>query len=112
MSYPAEAMVRGQHVGGSGGFHGCGGGGRRRRGQAWPGPLLKSWLGQPHLGGARFHHGFTSENYKRKKNLQEKHLNEDKTQTPVGSVILKIEITKPLLRNSTALPNLNGVCRG
>lgn len=61
-SYPAEAMVRGQHVGGSGGFHGCGGGGRRRRGQAWPGPLLKSWLGQPHLGGARFHHGFTSEN--------------------------------------------------
>lgn len=60
-SYPAEAMVRGQHVGGPGGFHGCGGGGRRRWDQAWLGPLLKAWLGQPHLGGARFHHGFTSE---------------------------------------------------
>lgn len=62
VSYPAEAMLRGQHVGGSGGFHGCGGGGRGSQGQAWPGPLLKAWLGQPHLGGARFHHGFTAEN--------------------------------------------------
>lgn len=73
-SYPAEAMVRGQRVGGSGGFHGCGGGGGRRRGQAWPGALLKSWLGQPHLGGARFHHGFTSENDKRKKKFFKKNI--------------------------------------
>lgn len=77
--------------------------------------LDRSWnpgLGSPTLVAPVFIMALRQKTTKGKKNLQEKHLNWDKTQTPVGSVILKIEITECLFRNSTALPNLNGVWRG
>lgn len=61
LTHSAEALVRGQRVGGSGGFHSRGDGAGGGVGQgALPGPLLETRLGQPHLGGARFHHGCTS----------------------------------------------------
>lgn len=57
----AEALVRGQRAGGSGCFHGWGDGAGGGVAQgALPGPLLETRLGQPHLGGARFHHGCAS----------------------------------------------------
>lgn len=61
LTHSAEALVRGQRVGGPGGFHSRGDGAGGGVGQgALPGPLLDTRLGQPRLGDARFHHGCTS----------------------------------------------------